>query len=433
MRQANPLNLDRENNKSWTTYHYLPDALVSDDDIITNNNEKIVDGEVTALFDIPISNEYFIGLLGNEILSRSGASPPVLTNTAIAIENTRLVALYFSAHWCGPCRTFTPMLIEFYNYLKEVAPTHGLEIIFVSSDRTETEFQEYYSCMPFKAIPFANRTLAQQLKSVFGVRGIPSMVVIDTLSGQIVVSQEDSRHDVHQACRMGEQAVERQFKSWLDKIPIESKAMLDILALSCYDIKNNTVQALHNDTTKQNAKAAGYLIRKNTSGKSEDAAATVKKIFTELVTNGTPPNEAAVKAIEHSTNQSISLAEGDLKGSSNSNYLVDTTAMSVKKALDGMLQLNSNEKGKVVNVINIAKKYVTNVQKDPTNPRFRSFKLSNKVFDQITSATGSLDLLTLIGFSVFPSDIDFMASIPLSADLKTMTEVLDKVLEACAV
>ena len=28
------------------------------------------------------------------------------------------VAIYFSAHWCGPCRSFTPQLIKFYNTMK---------------------------------------------------------------------------------------------------------------------------------------------------------------------------------------------------------------------------------------------------------------------------------------------------------------------------
>ena len=46
------------------------------------------------------------------------------------------------------------MLAEMYAYLKEVHPTHGLEIVFVSSDRDPSSFQQYFSTMPWLAIPF---------------------------------------------------------------------------------------------------------------------------------------------------------------------------------------------------------------------------------------------------------------------------------------
>jgi hypothetical protein len=55
---------------------------------------------------------------------------------------------------CGPCRQFTPMLAEMYEHLKEERPTHGLEIVFVSSDRDANSFQSYFDSMPWQAIPF---------------------------------------------------------------------------------------------------------------------------------------------------------------------------------------------------------------------------------------------------------------------------------------
>lgn len=63
--------------------------------------------------------------------------------------------LYFSAHWCPPCRAFTPMLGEFYNNLK--AAGKSLEIVFVSSDRDEAQWKEYYHSMPWLALPFEDR------------------------------------------------------------------------------------------------------------------------------------------------------------------------------------------------------------------------------------------------------------------------------------
>jgi nucleoredoxin len=88
----------------------------------------------------------------------------------------KVFALYFSAHWCPPCRGFTPQLAEWYkNGLKD----KGLEIVFVSSDKTEEQFDEYFGEMPWMALDYQDRKLKAQLSDLFGVQGIPSVVIID--------------------------------------------------------------------------------------------------------------------------------------------------------------------------------------------------------------------------------------------------------------
>merc|ERR1711988_590842 len=63
-----------------------------------------------------------------------------------------LVGLYFSAHWCGPCRAFTPKLVTFKQMLAE--EDVDLPIIFASSDRDEAAMKQYYATMSnFHAFP----------------------------------------------------------------------------------------------------------------------------------------------------------------------------------------------------------------------------------------------------------------------------------------
>ena len=59
--------------------------------------------------------------------------------------------LYFSAHWCPPCRGFTPELVKVYNELKKTRS--DMELVFVSSDRDEAAFHEYFAGMPWLALP----------------------------------------------------------------------------------------------------------------------------------------------------------------------------------------------------------------------------------------------------------------------------------------
>lgn len=58
-----------------------------------------------------------------------------------AVNGTRYYAVYYSAQWCPPCRTFTPKLVELYTELKAKHPE--FEVIFVSSDESPQAMAAY--------------------------------------------------------------------------------------------------------------------------------------------------------------------------------------------------------------------------------------------------------------------------------------------------
>ncbi|KAH0852219.1 hypothetical protein HID58_094153 [Brassica napus] len=86
------------------------------------------------------------------------------------------IGLYFSAEWCGPCQRFTPQLVEIYN---ELSSKVGFEVVFVSGDEDEDSFKDYFSKMPWLAVPFTDSETRDRLDEVFKVRGIPNLVMID--------------------------------------------------------------------------------------------------------------------------------------------------------------------------------------------------------------------------------------------------------------
>merc|ERR1712151_1257716 len=94
------------------------------------------------------------------------------------------IGLYLSAHSSPPSRGLKPMRAQVYNSgLKE-----KMEIVFVSSDRDENAFKEYFGEMPWQALPYEKRKEKEELSDAFGVQGIPSFVVINP-DGTVITTE----------------------------------------------------------------------------------------------------------------------------------------------------------------------------------------------------------------------------------------------------
>jgi len=115
-------------------------------------------------------------LFGETLLTKSGLRP-----TDEVLGGRRAVLVYFSAHWCPPCRGFTPVLAAAY------AKSGGAaEVVFVSSDQDAAGFEGYYREMPWTAVPFADQSRKAALSAKFGVRGIPHLAVLRGTDGSLV-------------------------------------------------------------------------------------------------------------------------------------------------------------------------------------------------------------------------------------------------------
>jgi nucleoredoxin len=112
----------------------------------------------------------FVELLGEQLLTKDGLKP-----TESVLSGKTAVGIYFSAHWCPPCRGFTPKLGEMYT---EALSKKGMEIVFVSSDKEEEAFTSYYGEMPWVALPYDKRDLKTALNKKYKVQGIPSLVIL---------------------------------------------------------------------------------------------------------------------------------------------------------------------------------------------------------------------------------------------------------------
>jgi len=130
-------------------------------------------------------------LLKGDLVQYRNGSVVQVDDTTFA--NKKLIAVYFSAHWCGPCRKFTPQLVDYY---KRVAAEHPeFEIVFYSHDHSAADFEKYMreTNMPWPAIDFAKLKGKQALTKDAGP-GIPSLVLFDSTGNLISSSYAGSQY-----------------------------------------------------------------------------------------------------------------------------------------------------------------------------------------------------------------------------------------------
>lgn len=103
-----------------------------------------------------------------------------------ALDGKKYVAVYYSAHWCPPCRGFTPKLVDFYN--QQVKDHPEFELVFVSSDKSEKAMAEYmeWGDMDWLAIDYDQRKKTSLRDHA--ASGIPYMVVLDA-EGKVVIEK----------------------------------------------------------------------------------------------------------------------------------------------------------------------------------------------------------------------------------------------------
>ncbi len=93
--------------------------------------------------------------------------------------------VYFGARWCGPCRRFSPELVQAYQKLKKIAPDR-FELVFISSDNDDDEQRLYVRevGMPWPVLKYSSVGRVEPLEKWKG-NGIPCLVAV-TREGDVL-------------------------------------------------------------------------------------------------------------------------------------------------------------------------------------------------------------------------------------------------------
>jgi len=108
---------------------------------------------------------------------------------SLDVLDGKIVGVYFSAYWCGPCRKFTPSLVNYRNANKD-----DFEVVFLSLDRTKEAKLKYMEDaeMDWLTVDY-DGDVKTKLSKKWSVRSIPTLVLLKegktlTLDGRSLIS-----------------------------------------------------------------------------------------------------------------------------------------------------------------------------------------------------------------------------------------------------
>ena len=120
--------------------------------------------------------EPFASTIKGDLVSLKGKRTSRFDDAPLA--SAKYFAVYFSASWCGPCKAFTPQLVQWYNENKPKHPE--FELILVSKDYDENSMDAYMAedKMPWPALKYSKIPRAKNVLALAGP-GIPCLVFLD--------------------------------------------------------------------------------------------------------------------------------------------------------------------------------------------------------------------------------------------------------------
>ena len=119
------------------------------------------------------ANPALRGLFGSDLLTHEGKK------ANLSDLNDKIIAIYFSASWCPPCRAFSPLLVDLADRLR--AEGKPFALVLVGRDQTKQKALDYmksHKMTGYLVPPEADAN--KSLCTLYRVSGIPYLVIVDS-------------------------------------------------------------------------------------------------------------------------------------------------------------------------------------------------------------------------------------------------------------
>ena len=109
----------------------------------------------------------------------------IKASTLACTKDQELIMLYFGAKWQRECKSFFPLLKDFYCTCAADRQRNSIECVYIPSDRSLMEFKDIFARMPFPAMITGTSDLKNAMASQLKIIDMPTIVVMEASTGLI--------------------------------------------------------------------------------------------------------------------------------------------------------------------------------------------------------------------------------------------------------
>ena len=149
----------------------IPHLVVLDGDGTVLKNDAVQQVLKDPLGDrFPWRTNRLVDVLPQYYLRPDGTKAPMES------LDDKYLLLIASASWCPPCQRLIPYLGQVYRHLR-AAREDDFEFLYLSSDRSQSEFDVAFAQTGFGAIPYEERQTFTDISQLFDIRCVPNMLM----------------------------------------------------------------------------------------------------------------------------------------------------------------------------------------------------------------------------------------------------------------
>lgn len=111
----------------------------------------------------------------------------------VAVEEVlaggKYIGIYVGAEWASTCAPFVANLKRVHDKVNEKSMLPVLEVVYVSADKTQEQFDGFMRECPWVAVPFSELKLRKKIMSIYKAATLPKFILLSP-SGKVLTDDE---------------------------------------------------------------------------------------------------------------------------------------------------------------------------------------------------------------------------------------------------
>ena len=101
----------------------------------------------------------------------------------------KFIGIYVGAEWASACQPFVKALVDTYGKVNEKTMLPVFEVVYVSADKSQEQFDGYMKDKPWVAVSFTELRLRKKVMTIYKAATLPKLILLSP-SGKVLTDDE---------------------------------------------------------------------------------------------------------------------------------------------------------------------------------------------------------------------------------------------------